>query len=77
MEKKLMKLFMKKSYKKQIRKNLEKIIKKKGDKQCVKWKSFNSFNSWIDKKDIASYFPEPHTDENKIEVELELSNYPV
>ena len=31
----------------------EKVIKKKGDKLNVKWESFdNSFNSWIDKKDI-------------------------
>ena len=33
---------------------LEKVIKRKGDKQYVKWKSYdNSFNSWIDKKDIV------------------------
>ena len=32
---------------------IEKIIKKKGDKLYVKWKGYNnSFNSWIDKKDI-------------------------
>ena len=32
---------------------IEKIIKKKGDKLYVKWKVYNnSFNSWIDKKDI-------------------------
>ena len=31
----------------------EKVIKKKGDKLYVKWKVYdNSFNSWIDKKDI-------------------------
>ena len=30
---------------------IEKVIKKKGDKLCVKWKGYNSsFNSWIDKK---------------------------
>ena len=30
---------------------IEKVIKKKGDKLCVKWKWYdNSFNSWIDKK---------------------------
>ena len=30
-----------------------KVIKKKGDKLYVKWKGYdNSFNSWIDKKDV-------------------------
>ena len=29
-------------------------VKKKGDKLHVKWKGYNnSFNSWIDKKDIV------------------------
>ena len=32
---------------------IEKIIKKKGDKLYIKWKDYdNSFNSWIDKKNI-------------------------
>ena len=32
---------------------IEKVIKKKGDKLYVKWKGYdNSFNSWIDKKDV-------------------------
>ena len=32
----------------------EKVIKRKGDKLCVKWKGYdNSFNSWIDKKSIV------------------------
>ena len=32
----------------------EKVIKKKGDKLYVKWKGYdNSFNSWIDKKDLV------------------------
>ena len=32
---------------------IEKIIKRKGDKLYVKWKGYdNSFNSWIDKKDL-------------------------
>ena len=42
--------------KKIVKKNLEqkKIIKRKGDKMCVKWKGYdNSFDSWIDKKDIV------------------------
>ena len=31
-----------------------KVLKKKGDKLYVKWKSYdNSFNTWIDKKDIV------------------------
>ena len=31
----------------------EKVIKMKGDKLYVKWKGYNnSFNSWIDKKDL-------------------------
>ena len=33
---------------------IEKVIKRKGDKLCVKWKGYgNSFNSWIVKKDIV------------------------
>ena len=33
---------------------IEKVIKKKDDKLYVKWKGFdNSFNSWINKKDIV------------------------
>ena len=33
---------------------IEKVIQKKGDKLYVKWKGYNnSFNSWIDKKDIV------------------------
>ena len=33
---------------------IEKIIKKKGNKLYVKWKGYgNSFNSWIDKKDLV------------------------
>ena len=32
---------------------IEKVIKKKDDKLYAKWKGYNnSFNSWIDKKDI-------------------------
>ena len=32
---------------------IEKIIKRKGNKMYVKWKGYdNSFNSWIDKKDL-------------------------
>ena len=33
---------------------IEKVLKKKGDKFYVKWKGYdNSFNSWINKKDIV------------------------
>ena len=33
---------------------IEKVIKKKGNKLYVKWKGYdNSFNSWIDKNDVA------------------------
>ena len=54
MMKKLLERFLKKNCKKQIEKSLElKVIKTKGDKLHVEWKSYgNSFNSWIDKKDI-------------------------
>ena len=32
---------------------IEKVIKRKGNKLFVKWKGYdNSFNSWIEKKDI-------------------------
>ena len=32
---------------------MEKLLRKKGDKLYVKWKGYNnSFNSWIDKKDL-------------------------
>ena len=33
---------------------IEKVIEKKGKKLYVKWKGYdNSFNSWIDKKDLV------------------------
>ena len=35
---------------------IEKVIKKKGDKLYVKWKGYNSFNSWIDKKDLVLFY---------------------
>ena len=32
---------------------IEKVIKRKGNKMYVKWKGYdNSFNSWIDEKDL-------------------------
>ena len=37
---------------------IEKVLKKKCDKLYVKWKDYdNSFNGWIDKKDLVSIFP--------------------
>ena len=34
---------------------IEKVIKRKGDKLYVKWRGYNnSFNSWIDKKDLIN-----------------------
>ena len=56
MLKKLLEHFMKKNCRRQIKKNfrIEKVIKRKGNQLYVKWKGYdNSFNSWIDKKDIA------------------------
>ena len=41
-------------------------------------KLYNSFTSWIDKKDTMymSHFPEPfHPTLNKIKLELNLANY--
>ena len=36
---------------------IERVIKRKGDKLCVKWKGYyNSFNSWIDKKDSVRLY---------------------
>ena len=43
---------LQKTGKKEFR--IEKVIKKKGDKLYVKWKGYdNSFNSWINEKDIV------------------------
>ena len=50
----LPKVFMKKNCKKLVKKNSDqKNQLKKGDKLYLKWKGYdNSFNSWIDKKDL-------------------------
>ena len=54
MGKKLFELFTKNNCKKQIGKNFELKKLRGGDKLYVKWKGYNnSFNSWIDKKDIV------------------------
>ena len=47
----LMKMSRKKTNQKEFR--IEKVIKEKGNKLYVKWKGYNLFNSWIDKKDIV------------------------
>ena len=36
---------------------IQKVIKRKGDKFYVKWKGYdNSFNSWIDKRDLVWFY---------------------
>ena len=63
----------------QQRFTVERVIKRKGDKLYVKWNGYdNSFNSGIDKKDIAlmsKYFPKPKSLGGIVKVELDLSNY--
>ena len=59
---------------------IEKVIKKKGDKLYVKWKGYdNSFNSWIDKKDLvkmSDYFRRRYKRfDGDISVKFDLSNY--
>ena len=40
---------------------IEKVIKRKGNKLYVKWKGYNnSFNSWIDKKDLIKSMSTSH-----------------
>ena len=47
-----MKKKLQKTNKKEFR--IEKVIKREGDKLNVKWKGYsNSYNSWIDKKDLV------------------------
>ena len=73
-------------YKKELQKidqkkfRTEKVIKRKGGKLYVKWKGYdNSFNSWIDKKDLvkmSQYFPKPYEPfGGDINVKVDLSNY--
>ena len=58
---------------------IENVIKRTGDKLHIKWKKYNnSFNSWIDKKDLvkmSEYFPKPKSLIATVKVELDLSNY--
>ena len=56
MVKKFQERFMKKKLQKTNKKEfrIEKVIKREGDKLNVKWKGYNnSYNSWIDKKDLV------------------------
>ena len=40
--------------KRQKKFKVSKVIKRKADKLCVKWKGYdNSFNSWVNKKDLV------------------------
>ena len=75
-EKKLLERFTKKNYKKQIKR---KVIKRKGDNLYVKCKGYvNSFNNWIDKKDIvkmSEYFPKRKSFGERVNVKLDLSIY--
>ena len=66
MEKKLLERFLKNNCKKKKSEfKTEKLIQKKSDKLFVKWKGYdNSFNSWVDKREIVQvlykmrqYFP--------------------
>ena len=44
---------LKKTNQKEFR--IEKVIKRKVDKLYIKWKAYyNSFSSWMDKKDIVT-----------------------
>ena len=55
MVKKLLEQFYEKELEKSNQKEfrIEKLIKQKGNKLYVKWKGYdNSFNSWIDKKNV-------------------------
>ena len=64
---------------------IEKVLKRKGDKLYFRWKGFdNSFNSWIDKKDLewnshyvkmSQYFPTSFRSfGGNINVKVDLSN---
>ena len=55
MVKKLLEVFIKKELQNTTQKEfrIEKVLKRKGDKLSAKWKGYdNSFNSWINKKDL-------------------------
>ena len=55
-------------------------MKRCKDGKIIKWKDYNnSFNSWIDKKDIvklSQYFPKPYEPfGGDINVNVDFSNY--
>ena len=53
---KIFRTFYKKELQKTTEFRIEKVTKRKGDKLCVEWRGYdNSFNNWIDKKDIVIY----------------------
>ena len=53
---KIVRTFYKKELQKTTEFRIEKVTKRKGDKLCVEWRGYdNSFNNWIDKKDIVVY----------------------
>ena len=52
---------------------IEEVVKRKGNKLYVKWKRYDSFNSWIDKKrsyKMSQYFPPYRSFRGDIKVEL-------
>ena len=66
---------------------IEKVIKRKGDNLYVKWKGYdNSFNSWINKKDLVwfyhvkmskFYFKSYEQFDGDINVTVDLLNYAI
>ena len=67
--------------KRQKKFKVSKVIKRKDDKLCVKWKGYdNSFNSWVNKKrpciKMSQYFPKPFESfVGNTNVKVDLSNY--
>ena len=59
---------------------IEKLIKRKSDKLCVKWRGYNHlFNSMIDKEYIvetSEYFRKLKSLRAYVKVEINFSNYP-
>ena len=60
----------------------KKVIKRKDDKLCIKWKDYdNLFSNWTDKKRYCcikmSYFSPYGHNKNKIKVKLGLFNHAV
>ena len=58
---------------------IEKVIKRKGNKICVKWKGYNnSFNSSKNLKryyKMSQYYPPYKSSSNNVKVKLDLANY--